>query len=62
MNIITKQPITKSKREWVLITIIALLMVVLWISQRPRLKAYNDCYMSKYEDWSTDCELGGRAH
>lgn len=27
--------------------------------QIPRLSAYDDCYMAKYEDWSTDCELGG---
>ena len=32
-------------------------LIVLWSSQQDRLKAYNDCYMEKYQDWSTDCVL-----
>lgn len=41
-----------------LIILVAVFSIWLWISQKPRLDAYNDCYMAKYKDWSTDCELG----
>ncbi len=44
-------------KEITLIIITTIFIVVLWISQQPRLDAYNDCYMDKYEDWSTDCVL-----
>lgn len=38
---------------------IVICLFLIWLSQKARLSAYNDCYMAKYEDWSTDCELGG---
>jgi hypothetical protein len=34
-------------------------MVFFWLSQRARLKAYDECYMDHYENWAgSDCELG----
>lgn len=33
-------------------------LIILWLLNRGRLQAYNDCYMSRYENWDTDCELG----
>lgn len=47
------------KQEIILIVIGIILLGLLYLSQRARLQAYNDCYMAKYQDWSTDCELGG---
>jgi hypothetical protein len=44
----------------IIILIIALAFTV-WLVQAnvERLRAYDDCYMAKYSNWSTDCELGG---
>jgi len=36
----------------------AIFLIWLVLAQIPRLKAYNECYMEKYQDWSTECELG----
>jgi len=40
-----------------LIILAVAFLIVLGVLQLPRLKAYDECYMAKYEDWSTDCVL-----
>ena len=32
-------------------------MLALYLTQRNRLKAYDECYMAKMRDWNTDCVL-----
>lgn len=46
-----------SKKDLALIVLVTILLAVLWIVNGPRLEAYDDCYMAKYQDWSTDCVL-----
>jgi len=59
-GIIKKQKI--NFKEIIFYILIIIFLVLLWISQKPRLDAYNDCYMAKYQDWSFPCELGYRGH
>lgn len=53
-----KQKSKSNFKEIVFAILLIIFLVLLWISQQPRLKAYNDCYMAKYQDWSFPCELG----
>lgn len=49
---------TTELRFLFLVLILTMVMAVFSSTQEKRLKAYNDCYMAKYQDWSTDCYLG----
>lgn len=38
---------------------IGIALAILYISQKPRLDAYNECYMQNYQKWGSCPNLGG---
>jgi len=46
-------------RDILIALAIGIALAILYISQQPRLKAYNDCYMMNYEKWGSCPNLGG---
>jgi len=45
-------------RDILIALAVGIALAILYISQQPRLKAYNDCYMMNYEKWGSCQELG----
>ena len=46
-----------TKKELIATTLIIVGLLGLWLINRERLSDYDNCYMEKYNDWSTDCVL-----
>ena len=49
---------TSHYRDILIALALGIALAILYISQQPRLKAYNDCYMMNYEKWGSCQELG----
>lgn len=50
---------TAHYRDILIALALGIALAILYISQQPRLKAYNDCYMMNMEKWGSCPNLGG---
>jgi hypothetical protein len=53
-------PRTSLNYKTALFALLALsILTLLYLLNKPRLEAYNDCYMTNYKEWGSCKELGG---
>jgi len=52
-----------NKKDFLLVIFVLIFLLVLWLLNRDRLRAYDECVVIRTtKDWNYPCELGRRGY